>query len=184
MKRAPIQLGTISFRRIHVELDDGHPQGEDTPAREVSPDLDGVNIRTDVSVSPAGDAEGEDPAFFLVLRVRIDNTKPDAEDPRFSPYLIDVEAGAVVRVRPGAETPGNVEDLVLVNGTSVLWSAIREQVCSLSARMPAGAITLPTVHFLDLRQQNREASEQPEVPGAKQVRRASSKAAAAARPKG
>ena len=48
--------------------------------------------------------------------------------------------------------------VVVVNGTSMLWSAIREQVCTLTARMPAGQLMLPTVNFLDLKRKRDDNS--------------------------
>ena len=96
----------------------------------------------------------------------IDNQAAGEGSVRFSPYLVDIEAGALVHALPGAEALGDIEDLVVVNGTSMLWSAIREQVCNLTARMPAGQIMLPTVNFHDLKRQNREPERQDKAPAA------------------
>lgn len=163
MKIAPVQLSPISFRRVSVELDAARVPGDGNPPADVSFDLDRVNIATQVSFSPADDAEGPGAGFFVALRVVINNETSDDKDVRFSPYLIDIEAGAVVHALPGSEVLGNVEDLVVVNGTSLLWSAIREQVSNLTARMPAGAVMLPTVNFHDLKGQNREKEAEAKV---------------------
>lgn len=166
MRTAPIQLSQISFRRVSVELDAARiPEDGSTP-KDVSFNLDGVNIATHVSFSPADESEMPGTALFLALRVVIDNQAAGEEGARFSPYLVDIEAGALVHALPGAESLGDIEDLVVVNGTSMLWSAIREQVCSLTARMPAGQVMLPTVNFHDLKRQNRE-QEQAKSPEAK-----------------
>ena len=106
----------------------------------------------------------------------IDNQPSGETDQRFSPYLVDIEAGAVVRALPGAEVLGDIQDLIVVNGTSLLWSAIREQVCSLTARMPAGQVMLPTVNFHDLKRQNRE-QDVDKTPAAKPKARPGHKAA-------
>lgn len=167
MKTAPIQLSQITFRRVSVELDAARiPEDGSTP-KDVSFDLERVNIATHVSFSPTDESEGPGTAFFLALRVVIDNQASDEVGLRFSPYLVDVEAGAVVRALPGAEVLGDIQDLVVVNGTSLLWSAIREQICTLTARMPAGQIMLPTVNFHDLKKQNREKGEEVKAPAAK-----------------
>lgn len=167
MRTAPIQLSQISFRRVSVELDAARiPEDGSTPT-DVSFDLDRVKIATHVSFSPADESEGPGTAFFLALRVVIDNQATDESDLRFSPYLVDIEAGAVVRALPGAEVLGDIQDIIVVNGTSLLWSAIREQVCTLTARMPAGQIMLPTVNFHDLRQQKRGEEAQGKAPAAK-----------------
>ncbi|HEY1068992.1 MAG TPA: hypothetical protein VGE33_00445 [Thermomonas sp.] len=176
MKTAPIQLSLLSFRRISVEIDAGRiPEDGSTP-EDVAFDFDGVNIATHVSFSPEDESIPAGTAFFLALRVVIDNQSSDETDLRFSPYLIDIEAGAVVRALPGAEVLGDIQDLIVVNGTSLLWSAIREQVCNLTARMPAGQVMLPTVNFHDLKRQNRE-QEADETSAAKPKARPGRKAA-------
>ena len=176
MRTAPIQLSQISFRRVSVELDAARiPEDGSTP-KDVSFDLDRVNIATHVSFSPENESSPAGTAFFLALRVVIDNRPSDETDLRFSPYLVDIEAGAVVRTLPGAEALGDLQDLIVVNGTSLLWSAIREQVCNLTARMPAGQVMLPTVNFHDLKRQNRE-QEADRTPAAKPKARPGRKAA-------
>lgn len=176
MRTAPIQLSQISFRRVSVELDAARiPEDGSTP-KNVAFDFDGVNIATHVSFSPADEAERPGTALFLALRVVIDNQTADGDQARYSPYLVDIEAGALVRALPGAEALGDIEDLVVVNGTSMLWSAIREQVCTLTARMPAGQVMLPTVNFHDLKRQNRE-QEADKTPAAKRKPRPGRKVA-------
>ena len=67
------------------------------------------------------------------------------------------------------------EDLAAVNGASMLWSAVREQVLTITSRMRAGPVVLPSVHFHDLKKQT-EASKVSVAPktGAKGVRRSKS----------
>jgi hypothetical protein len=160
MRTAPVQLSQISFRRVSVELDAARIPEDGSAPKDVAFDLDRVNIATHVSFSPTDESEEPGTSFLLALRVVIDNPSTNEADLRFSPYLVDIEAGAVVRALPGAEVLGDIQDIIVVNGTSMLWSAIREQVCTLTARMPAGLIMLPTVNFHDLKRQNRE----PEAP--------------------
>ncbi len=166
MKTAPIQLSQLSFRRISVEIDAARIPEDGSPPTDVSFDFDGVNIATHVSFLPEEESTAAGTAFFLVLRVVIDNQASDEADLQFSPYLVDIEAGAVVRALPGAEKLGDIQDLVVVNGASLLWSAIREQVCNLTARMPAGQVMLPTVNFHDLKRQNREQEPEDKAPAA------------------
>jgi len=161
MKPAPIQVSQISFRRISVEVDAVRISDGGSPTSDVAFDFEKVTIATHVSFSPVEEADAPGSSFFLILRVVIDNQVSDEKDARFSPYLVDIEAGAVVRAMPGSEKLGDVEDIVVVNGTSLLWSAIREQVCNLTARMPAGLVMLPTVNFHDLKRQQREGGLPP-----------------------
>lgn len=152
MKAAPIQLHQLSFRRVSVELDVDRLNAGEFDQTDKHFAFDGVLIATNVGFTPMEQGDTQEKNFLLTLQVVIDNKVPDdGSATKPSPYLVDVEAGAIVRVANGAEVHGDVEDLALVNGTSLLWSAIREQVCNLTARMSAGLATLPTVHFQDLR---------------------------------
>jgi len=96
--------------------------------------------------------------YMVSLQVQVDNVAVlEANDQRFAPYLLDLEAAGVVTVPPGAEKLAPPEDLAAVNGAALLWSAIREQVLALTSRMPAGPAMLPTVHFHDLKRQPQAA---------------------------
>ncbi len=167
MKTAPIQVSQISFRRISVEVDAARIPEDGSPPSDLAFDFEKVKIATHVSFSPEEESDAPGSSFFLILRVVIDNQVSDDSDVRFSPYLVDIEAGTVIRALPGSERLGDVEDLVVVNGTSLLWSAIREQVCNLTARMPAGLVMLPTVNFHDLKQHREKKSPQPATAASK-----------------
>lgn len=167
MKTAPIQLSQLSFRRVSVELDVSRVQEDGSPPNDLAFDFEGVVIQTHVGYSPVEESKEPGASFFLTLRVVIDNHASDNKKVRFCPYRIDVEAGGVIRAVPGAEALGDIEDLIVVNGTSMLWSAIREQVCNLTARMPAGQVLLPTVHFQDLKNQHRQAAKADPEPASK-----------------
>ncbi|MBS0213660.1 MAG: hypothetical protein JSR26_10850 [Proteobacteria bacterium] len=167
MKTAPIQLSQLSFRRVSVELDASRVQEDGSPPSDLAFDFEGVIIQTHVGYSPVEESKEPGSSFFLTLRVVIDNRSGENDSVRFCPYLIDIEAGGVIRAVPGAEALGDIEDLIVVNGTSMLWSAIREQVCNLTARMPAGQVLLPTVHFQDLKKQHRQAAKADSEPVAK-----------------
>ncbi|MEY8689676.1 MAG: hypothetical protein AB9M53_07335 [Leptothrix sp. (in: b-proteobacteria)] len=154
MMPSPIQLLELSFKRIKVEVDEEHAPTE--PAAHSAPafGFDGVNITTEFGIGEL-DASSPVPAgrtYFVSLRVLIDNAPASGPEPqKFSPYLIDVEAGGVVHVPPPPNDKATPQDLAVVNGAALLWSSIREQVLSLTSRMPPRQAMLPTVHFLDLK---------------------------------
>jgi preprotein translocase subunit SecB len=153
MKPSPIQLLRLTFKHVNVALDPVHLPPKIPNPLEAVFTFDGVNIHTEAGI---GEAEPQDNGrlFFLELKLVADNlTQPEAVNQKYSPYTIDIAAEGVVLVPSGAEKLGPPEDLALVNGTSLLWSAIREQVLSITARMRAGPVMLPTVHFHDLKQQ-------------------------------
>lgn len=171
MKPSPIQLLRLTFKHVNVALDPVHLPPEIPNPLEAVFTFDGVSIHTEVGI---GEALPQDNGqlFFLELKVVVDNlTQPEAVNQKYSPYTIDIATEGVVLVPRGAEKLGPPEDLAIVNGTSLLWSAIREQVLSITARMRAGPVMLPTVHFHDLKQKPAQeltaaASEQAATPPA------------------
>lgn len=49
------------------------------------------------------------------------------------------------------------DDLIAVNGTSMLYGVAREQLLSLTARADKGALLLPSMHFAKLAQQRKDS---------------------------
>lgn len=153
MKPSPIQLLQLMFKSVHVEIDPAHALPEPTNPISTAFVFDGIGITTEVGLAEV-DLTHERGAMYLVsLRVVVNNQPAAGEsESKFSPYLIDVEVAGVVLLPKGAEKLGPADDLVTVNGAALLWSAIREQLLTLTSRMPAGPVMLPTVHFHDLKQ--------------------------------
>jgi hypothetical protein len=153
MKPSPIQLLQLMFKRVSVELDAKHLPPEIPNPLISAFTFDGIGIQTEVGFGEADPNHERGRVFFIELRVGVDN-KPDAQvpDQKFSPYAIDVAVEGIVLVPKGAERLGPPEDLAAVNGASLLWSAVREQVLAITSRMRAGPAMLPTVHFHDLKQ--------------------------------
>lgn len=158
MKAAPLQLLQVMFRKVSVELDEAH-------APEVPPNpytslfvFDDVEIVTEFGIVELDPNHEQGRLFLVNLRVVVDN-QPVQEVPnrKFSPYLIDVEARGVVLVPKGAEKLAPANSLAAVNGASLLWSSVREQVVSVTSRMFAGPVMLPTMNFHDLKNETREA---------------------------
>lgn len=153
MMPSPIQLLQLTFKRINVEIDPAHAPAEPANPMTTVFVFDGVGITTEVGLAEI-DLLHERGAMYLVsLRVLIDNRPAGSEsEGKFSPYRIDIDTAAVILLLKGAEKLGVPDDLVTVNGAALLWSAVREQLLNLTARMPAGPVMLPTVHFHDLKQ--------------------------------
>lgn len=160
MKPSPIQLLQLMFKRVSVELDAKHLPPEIPNPLISAFTFDGIGIRTEVGFGEADPDHERGRVFLLELHVAVDN-KPDPETPdqKFSPYTIDVAAEGIVLVPKGAERLGPPGDLAAVNGTSLLWSAVREQVLAITSRMRAGPAMLPTVHFHDLKQAAAKPAE-------------------------
>lgn len=178
MMPSPIQLLQLTFKRVAVETDPRHAPPEAPNPMTTVFVFDGVGITTEVGLGEIDMAHERGPMYLVSLRVLVDNQPSDDEPKRkFSPYLIDIEAAGVVLLPNGAEKLGTPTDLVTVNGAALLWSAIREQLLTLTSRMPVGPVMLPTVHFHDLRQgaQERAAVSPPPAAPAKKTARARGK---------
>lgn len=161
MKTAPIQLLQVAFRKVQVEVDDQHAPPEPLNPFTTIFVFDGVNISTEFGIGEAEPNHERGRLFVVTLRVVVDNQSAnEVPERRFSPYLIDIEAKGVVVVLKGAEKLGTPEDLAAVNGASLLWSAVREQVLTVTSRMMAGPVTLPTMNFHDLKKQETLAADQ------------------------
>lgn len=87
----------------------------------------------------------KDKSHFLSLRFIVDNEKGKP-----APYTIDIQVMGFFEYQ-GSDNEDQAADLVVVNGLSILYGAIRELCTTLSSRMPHGAICLPGANFLDHR---------------------------------
>lgn len=152
MKPSPVQLLQLFFQKLSVEVDSRHlPSELRNPLTE--PFLfDGVTLRTTIGINEPEQPSPDENVFQLSFELVVDNEgKVDKPDQRYSPYKLDVQVVAWVRLHRNAEALGPLRDLALVNGAALIWSTIREQVAMTTGRMPYGSVQLPTVHFQDLR---------------------------------
>lgn len=158
MNISPVQLVHLTFPRISVETDTDHLAGASADSVDAHGIFDGVVVRTGATKKRLDKEDPRGTPYFLTLRLLIDN-EPDQANPaqKFSPYKVDVEAGGVVIVANGADMLGDLEDLVTVNGLALIWGAIREQVATLTSRMPVGTALLPSVNFLDMKKGAEES---------------------------
>ena len=172
MKASPIQLLQLMFKHVKVELDPEHlPAEVPNPLTSVFT-FDGVGVHSEVGIGEPDPDHEKGTLFFVGLRVVVDNV-PDPErlEQKFAPYKVDVAAEGVFLVPKGAEQSGDAEDLAAVNGASMLWSAVREQVSMLTSRMRAGPVVLPTVQFHDLKRHGKTDQQGVATAAAKQGRR-------------
>ena len=173
MKASPIQLLQLMFKHVKVELDPAHlPAEVPNPLTSVFT-FDGVSLQSEVGIGEADPDHERGTVFFVELRVVVDNEpNPDNKDQKYAPYKVDVAVEGVVLIPKGAEQLADAEELAAVNGASMLWSAVREQVLTITSRMRAGPVVLPSVHFHDLKKRN-EAPEMAAPPAiaVKRVRR-------------
>lgn len=152
MKTSPIQLIQLFFRTVKVEINEEHAPDEPINPLTSVFNFNGVVIENGIDVTLV-DAEHKTGKLYSVfMSVNVKNAPdPEKSDQKFCPYTFCVEAQGLVVALNGSEKLAPPDELVSVNGAAILWSAIREQISAVTARMPYGAIVLPTVHFHDLR---------------------------------
>jgi len=97
-------------------------------------------IQYDIEV---GLAISDDNEFYQVT-VEITSIDPSDSDEKKNAYSIHVIALGHFKVHPDWRDP---EKLVRINGASILYSAAREFLITITSRGPWGAITIPTKSF-------------------------------------
>lgn len=143
MRPSIVQLKQVVFQRILVEA--AKEVDELVAGEAVNFDFDGVNMKVRHRFGVTQPKEDGTPskAFLVILGFTIDNIEGKP-----APYKIDVEALGFIEVVGDHET-ATPEDLAVVNGTSVVYGAVREMVTNLTSRFAPGALVLPTMDFRD-----------------------------------
>lgn len=137
MQTSPLQLKEYQFTQVQVVA------REDVPAQDGIADIDGVTIEERIQWGIA-DADTDNPlAYGLKLFIGINN-----ESGKKVPYNVGVELQGLFVFDQSVPLEKR-ESLLMVNGSAILYSVIREQVLSLTARSVFGPLMLPTVNFLD-----------------------------------
>ncbi|MEI6302988.1 MAG: hypothetical protein WCR74_16215 [Betaproteobacteria bacterium] len=145
MRPSPLQLRHVIYTKVSVlpNAIDKKTEGKLGSTSAVGFDFVGVSIRAKVgSALKAG--QDDDPRDFLVdLDIVIDN-----KEGKPTPYGIDIGVVGVFNVLPSLPKEKR-QDLVTVNGASILYGVIREIVLLLTSRFSSGALTLPGMNFED-----------------------------------
>lgn len=133
MSRAPLSLERYFYTRVHVDANREYGVDDlQAPAQE-------VNIEVTVGMLKNGDDSG---LYQIVLAAN----NLTAKEGRL-PYTIDAEVVGVFRLDDGFEHD-NREHLLKVNGSSILYGALREYLLMLTGRGPWGEFQIPTISFL------------------------------------
>lgn len=147
MNHSPLQLRHLLFQKVLVELNEQYSgeELEDNVIDVTDFSFDGVTMNTQINVDRR-DKESPDPRLFGVFyALRVAN-----KDGKQCPYSFECAVSGLF------EVVGNVpkeerETFVAVNGTTLLFGAVREQIANITARSANGMLLLPTVNFLDLK---------------------------------
>lgn len=146
MEVSALQLEHYFVKRLVIQ-----PRAESKAAEGLYVNFAGARLSTDVTQSFSEFDDGRK-RYGIELRV---HGGPGGENPDF-PYDFEVTYfGFFEAERLPADKR---EDLVAVNGTSMLFGIAREQLLSLTLRFEQGAMLLPSIHFGKLAKQIRDAA--------------------------
>lgn len=142
IETSPLQLKQLIFGRVHVEAVDSSRLPDDVWAPTF--DMNGVLIQNQIDVIPRESEDKKFKQFVVVVAFKIPNPEGDGTT---APYSIDMEAQALFEI-VAMDDEKQCENLVRVNGASIIIGAIREQVTQITARSVYGPLTLPTLRVL------------------------------------
>lgn len=142
MDLSDLQLVHYCYDEVHVAVNEAfdYVQPTEQTGPYHTPAADSLTVK--VSVGEPSDLEEEAPPFFIV-DVAL------AYDEEAFPYQFAISASGIFQCDNGfAECEDAYQHQLVVNAASLLYSAMREHLLSLTARQRFGPIMLPS---LDLR---------------------------------
>jgi len=98
--------------------------------------------------------------WALGLRITLKSAKPEAP----TLYEADIEMFGIVEVHNDFP-PEKSEQLAVVNGLGLLYSAIREMFLNVTARSANGALSLPILNFVGVLPSRTQADAPAPTPG-------------------
>ena len=125
--KAPIDLKTYFFPYVQVAADP-----------ECNPDAD--EIHPDIQVKQTVDPDEDNGLYQVTLAITV---SPGGEEEKV-PYSIDLVAVGLFSVDKGIDDPVR---MLKMNGSSMLYSAAREFIITITARGPWPQFSLPTASF-------------------------------------
>lgn len=88
-----------------------------------------------------------------LVKIKLQLEIPNTDTVKLA-YKVKISAIGIFAMLVNSSTPQEHQshlDLTVVNGTSMLYSAIREKLLDITSRMKPGAILLPSLNFADIR---------------------------------
>lgn len=141
MNKSPLQLEHYTLSEISIKPYDGFAPTEGAPY----PSFDNADFNSAVEFGPASRDGAAENGSLWGIRLSLSCQAKEGEQ---FPYRF---ALGIAGILDGSGLPAeNRSNLVLVNGTSLLYGALRDELLRLTSRMENGALMLPTVQFAKL----------------------------------
>lgn len=141
MRASPLQLKHLLFTHIFIEPEVPFEQASTVSAGEFS--FEGVNFHVNLTSSSAEGQENDPRDYMVKLNVAISN-----EQDTHAPYKINFGVAGLFSISEKVEIKDR-NNIITVNGASLLYGAIREQVATITSRSYLGTMVLPTMDFRD-----------------------------------
>jgi preprotein translocase subunit SecB len=141
MNNSPLQLSSCYFTEVKVSAQ----------FNAKAEDLNRIDLDIGVNTFPASDASPR--RWHIVLVVKI---KP--QEGATPPYIGEIQAFGTFNV--GESWPEKQsEKLVYINGSGIVYAAVREMVCAITARSLWPMLTLPSWSFSQMYKEREEQKE-------------------------
>lgn len=141
MQQSPLNLDHYHFLSVSVNHDENYKGSKS----DLYPDISKAELNATISVTNPLDEDKKE--FGLRLQLSL---KPKKEGGY--PYIINISIEGFFTVLKDLKQEGfDRENFVAINGSAVLFGVLREMIMMLTSRFPAGPVMLPTVNFLDLK---------------------------------
>lgn len=150
---SPLQLKHYSLIRLNVDLNPNY--NAEFVEGVFYPTFDSVDLKQNVRVDDGKHTE-DFYEFIITLNIACDYGAVES-----FPYKLDAGIWAVLHLDKDFDTE-DPERLAVINGTSMVFGVLREQILSLTARFIYGPLMLPTVDFRGLAKAEKSRDDQPE----------------------
>lgn len=140
MKLAGMQLKHYHFTRLLLEANDGSDFSDSDMRNSPYREPDAGKLKTSIVLGEP-DALEKDAAPFFVLTLGLEYEESDF------PYHFSVELDGIFVPGEHDEESEERRHRLVVNAASILYSSVRDQLLTLSARHKYGPMMLPSVDF-------------------------------------
>ncbi|MGE0232301.1 MAG: hypothetical protein AB7L76_05575 [Burkholderiaceae bacterium] len=152
-----LQLDRVEFLTVSVRANDGDFQIDES-FPQVANKSERLSVLTRSQLHFPEEQVGDPRIFVLVYGLKIESDRQKEKSP--TPYDIEVEVAGYFRYTGGDEFTGADRfRAIRLSGYQILYGAIREMVCNLTARSRYGLWHLPARNFATVAKERAEEDE-------------------------
>lgn len=154
MQLAPLNLEHFNLTQIEVSPVDGY----DTNKGGLYPDFSGADFKAQINIAEInGEHVPSPPAYQITINLIC---SPKTENS--FPYKFNIGATGFISYRGKHEGQERV-NIVTINGCAMVYGILRDTIHLLTMRFQHGPVMLPTVTFVDMKQDSVAEANKPEL---------------------